>query len=112
MACQCRTGSINWQGGLIMNKYALSARNQQVIVAKHITQHGSINRYEADAIGVCSLAARIKDLRYRGFEIKDKRETALDTYGLEHKRISRYWFDYKTMTEENRQKLNKLLGKS
>lgn len=50
-----------------MIKHALSAHNQQIIVAKYITKHGSINRYEADAIGVCHVAARVKELKYKGF---------------------------------------------
>lgn len=95
-----------------MKKHALSTHNQQIIVAKYMSNHGSINRYEAEPEGVCSLAARILDLKDQGFKIKDKREKAKDSFGIEHDRISRYWFDKSAMTQEQITKLNKLLGKS
>lgn len=112
MACRCRTGFINWQGGLIMSKHALSASNQQIIVAKYITKHGSINRYDADQIGVCHLAARVKELKYKGFVFDWIDQIVLDPHGTEHKRVRRYWFDYAAMTQELTAKLNKLLGES
>lgn len=95
-----------------MNKHALSARNQQIVVAKYITQHGSVNRYDADAIGVCHLAARIKELKYKGIIFNWLDETVFDPHGIEHDRVRRYWFDYKAMNKEEIEKLNKLLGKS
>ena len=95
-----------------MSKYALSTDNQQIIVAKYMSEHGSINRYEAEAFGVCHLAGRIKELKYKGFIIDDKREIAIDLYGLKHKGVSRYWFDYAKMTQEQNERLSKLLGRS
>lgn len=112
MAYRCRAGFINWQGGLIMSKRALSATNQQIIIAKFINKYGSINRYDADAIGVCHLAARVYELKDKGFKISSISELATDPHGIDHKGISRYWFDYKAMTQEQIEKLNKLLGKS
>ena len=95
-----------------MSKHALSASNQQIIVAKYITKHGSINRYEADAIGVCSLAPRINELKNKGFVFDWIDQIVLDPHGTEHKGVRRYWFDYSAMTQEQITKLNKLLGKS
>mgnify|MGYP001261074105 CR=1 FL=1 len=95
-----------------MYKHALSANNQQIIIAKYITKYGSVNRYEADAIGVCHLAARVYELKGKGFKISSISELATDPHGIDHKGISRYWFDYKAMTKEQIGKLNKLLGKS
>ncbi len=77
-----------------------------------MNKHGSINRYHADAIGVCHLAARIYELRNKGFKISSISQLATDPHGIEHKGISRYWFDYKAMTKEQIETLNKLLGKS
>lgn len=94
-----------------MKKHALSTYNQQIVVARYMSNHGSINRYEAEPVGVCSLAARILDLKDKGFIIDDKREETTDSFGIKHKGISRYWFDYKAMTQEQIEKLNKLLGK-
>ena len=95
-----------------MIKHAPSASNQQIIVAKYITKHGSINRYDADQIGVCHLAARIKELKYKGFVFDWIDQIVLDPHGTEHKGVRRYWFDYEAMTQEQITKLNKLLGKS
>ena len=95
-----------------MKKHALSTHNQQIIVAKYIAKHGSINRYEADVIGICHLAARVKELKYKGFVFDWIDQIVLDPHGIEHKRVRRYWFDYEAMTQEQITKLNKLLGKS
>ncbi|WP_024608809.1 helix-turn-helix domain-containing protein [Pseudoalteromonas sp. TAB23] len=95
-----------------MSKYAPSTTNQKILIAKFMNKHGSINRYHADAIGVCHLAARIYELRNKGFKISSISQLATDPHGIEHKGISRYWFDYKAMTKEQIETLNKLLGKS
>ena len=95
-----------------MKKHALSAHSQQIIVAKYIANQSSINRYEADAIGVCHLAARVKELKYKGIAFDWLDETVFDPHGIEHDLIRRYWFDYKPMNQEQISRLNKLLGKS
>lgn len=95
-----------------MYKHALSANNQQIIIAKYITKYGSVNRYDADAIGVCHLAARIKELKYKGIIFNWVDEKVFDPHGIEHDRVRRYSFKYKAMNKEEIEKLNKLLGKS
>lgn len=95
-----------------MTKYALSTRNQQIVVAKYIVQEGSINRYEADFKGVCHLAGRIKELKYRGFAFNWSDETVTDLHGIKHSRVRRYWFDYKAMHQKDLEKLNKFIGES
>jgi hypothetical protein len=93
-----------------MSKYALSTQTQGKVVARYIIKHGSINRYEADKIGVCGLAPRIKELKEKGFEILSHREIATDLHGLKHNGISRYWVDLKNMDKEEREKLFKFIG--
>ena len=95
-----------------MNKHALSAVSQQIIVAKYIHKNVSINRYEADAIGVCHLAARIKELKDKGIKFDWIDQLVNDPHGIEHKGVRRYWFDYGAMTQLQIEKLNKLLKKS
>ncbi|MBH0026088.1 hypothetical protein I6F53_03735 [Pseudoalteromonas sp. SWN29] len=95
-----------------MAKRALSATNQQVQVAKYINNHGSINRYEADAIGICHLAPRINALKRRGINFHWINQIIIDSNDFEHKGIRRYWFDYEKMTKEQIETLTKLLGKS
>lgn len=82
-----------------MTKRALSTQNQQIIVAKYILEHGSINRYEADAIGVCHLAARIKELKYKGFPFNWIDQITTDLHGIEHHGIRRYSFAQMTGEE-------------
>ncbi|WP_016954925.1 helix-turn-helix domain-containing protein [Catenovulum agarivorans] len=93
-----------------MTKLALSTLNQQIVVAKHIVKHGSINRYEADAIGVCHLAARIKELKYKGFPFGWIDQQVIDPHGIKHNGVRRYWFNLSVMTDEQKQLLNKLIG--
>lgn len=94
-----------------MKKHALSARNQQIIVAKYIACQSSINRYEADAIGVCHLAARVKELKYKGIIFGWLDETVFDPHGIVHDRVRRYWFHYNAMNQEQIEILNKLIRK-
>lgn len=83
-----------------MKQHALSASNQQKIVVKYITQNGSANRYEADAIGVCHLAARIKELKYKGITFSVIDETVTDPHEIVHKRVRRYSIDWKSISPE------------
>ncbi|TMO09465.1 helix-turn-helix domain-containing protein [Pseudoalteromonas sp. S558] len=95
-----------------MKKHAPSTHNQQIIVAKYIVEHGTINRYDADQIGVCHLAARIRELKNKGFVFNWIDQIVLDPHGIEHKGVRRYWFNKPAMTQKQITKLNKLLGKS
>lgn len=95
-----------------MKKYALSTTNQQMIVARYIIINGTINRYEADKIGVCSLAPRIKELKEKGFTFKWFDEVVIDSNDITHKNIRRYKFDYELMTKKQKAWLNKISGKA
>jgi hypothetical protein len=50
----------------------------------------SRNTLEFRAMGIASPAPRIKELRDAGWDIRDARETATDTAGVEHHGIARY----------------------
>lgn len=95
-----------------MSHYALSTANQQIVVARYIRISGSINRYEADKIGVCSLAPRIKELKEKDLPFDWLDETVTDPNGITHKGIRRYKFDYERMTEEQKAWLNRLSEKA
>ncbi|MXR67979.1 hypothetical protein GNT65_04735 [Shewanella sp. JBTF-M18] len=62
---------------------------------------GSINRYEAAAIGVCALPARMQDLECIGlrYRYRDENNVA-DEHGISHQRIRRYFIDWEKMTPE------------
>lgn len=94
-----------------MTNYALSTSNQQIIVAKHIHNNGSINRYEAEALGVCHLAARIYELKEKGIKFNWIDQPVNDPHNIKHEGIRRYSFNYGAMTQEQIEKLSKLLGK-
>jgi hypothetical protein len=53
--------------------------------------HGSVNTLEFRAVGLCSPAPRIKELREAGWRIHSTRETATDSAGVKHHGIARYW---------------------
>lgn len=82
-------------------KRAKSTHTQIRQVFKYIHRHGSINRYEADRIGVCQAAARIKNLVDKGacFIRVDENNIA-DYHGTLHNGITRYSIDWKSMTDE------------
>ena len=82
-----------------MTRHAKSTLSQQVIVAKHILACGSINRYEADALGVCHLAARIKELKHKGFKFNWIDQITTDLHGIEHQGIRRYSFAKMSLAE-------------
>ncbi|HDS1206065.1 helix-turn-helix domain-containing protein [Shewanella algae] len=62
---------------------------------------GSINRYEAAAIGVCALPPRVRELKDLGlcFRHRDEHNVA-DEHGILHQRIRRYFIDWESMTSE------------
>lgn len=93
-----------------MKKHTLSTYNQQIVVARYMSNHGSINRYDADKLGVCSLAPRINELKEKGFKILSHREVAIDLHGLKHSRVSRYWIDLQNMDKEEQEKLFNFIG--
>ena len=64
-------------------------------------RNGSINRYEADQIGVCHLAARVQNLEERGLVYNHIDENGIkDFHGISHNGIRRYVIDWKRMTHE------------
>lgn len=95
-----------------MSKYALSTQAQIKVVARYINKHGSINRYDADKLGVCSLAPRIRELKEKGFKILSNREVAIDLHGLKHNGISRYWIDLLSTDKDEQEKFFKFIEES
>lgn len=93
-----------------MVKHVLSVTNQQIIVAKYIQQNGSINHYEAGAIGVCNLPARIYELKGKGGEFTWVDEITKDPHGVEYKRIRRYCLDYLAIAHTKIARLNLLIN--
>jgi hypothetical protein len=82
-------------------RHEQSTENQIRKVYKHIDQYGSINRYEADEIGICHLAARVQDLEARGLVYKHIDENEVeDFHGITHNGIRRYFIDWKQMKPE------------
>lgn len=87
-------------------KSALSSKAQASTVFKALTSNGSINRYEAEKLGVCHLAPRIHYLKSLGFVFSYKDETVSDQYHIQHKGIRRYWIDWSKTPNE----LKKFVG--
>jgi hypothetical protein len=82
-------------------KQAQSTEIQIRKVYKNIHQHGSINRYEADMIGVCHLAARIKELKDRGLIIRHFDQNGVpDFHDILHDGIRRYCIDWENMAPD------------
>ena len=80
-------------------KYAQSSEIQIRQVFKYIQQNGSINRYEADEIGICHLAARVQNLEELGLRYKYFDENSVeDFHGILHNGIRRYFIDWDRMT--------------
>ncbi|KKO45393.1 hypothetical protein WG68_10070 [Arsukibacterium ikkense] len=79
--------------------YAQSAEIQARKIFKYMLVTGSINRYEADQIGVCHLAARVQDLEEKGFLYRYQDENGVaDFHGIKHDKIRRYFIDWENMT--------------
>jgi len=94
-----------------MNKRAYSAEIQTIKVVKFMNEFGSINRYEADYIGVCHLAARIKELKERGLECLHIDENNIkDFHDIEHDGIRRYFIDWQKMSENSQQLFTRLIS--
>lgn len=84
-------------------KRAPNTPTQKRKIFKYMVREGSINRYEAAAIGVCSLPARVQNLEEKGFRYRyvDQDDIA-DEHGLLHDGIRRYFIDWERMTPEAR----------
>jgi hypothetical protein len=80
-------------------KHAQSSEIQIRQVFRYMQQRGSINRYDAEKIGICHLAARVQDLEEIGLEYKFCDEnTVTDFHGIVHDGIRRYFIDWARMT--------------
>jgi hypothetical protein len=85
----------------LQTKRAKCTQTQIRQVFKYMHNRGSINRYEADQIGVCGLAPRIKDLEERdAFFIRYDENNIADFHGTLHNGIRRYSIDWKRMSDE------------
>lgn len=82
-------------------KKAHGTETQVIIVYKYMIKHGPINRYNADELGVCHLAARIKGLEEKGFAIgRFDENNVADFHGVLHDGIRRYFIDWGRSTPE------------
>jgi ribosomal protein S8 len=80
-------------------KHAQKTNIQTQKVFNHMQKYGSINRYEADEIGVCSLAARVQNLEELGLVYNHIDENdIMDFHGISHNGIRRYVIDWQRMT--------------
>lgn len=87
----------------LRQKHAQSSEIQARKVFKHMLAMGSINRYEADQLGICHLAARVQDLEEKGFLYRYQDENGVaDFHGIKHDKIRRYFIDWDGMTQESR----------
>lgn len=87
----------------LRQQYAQSADIQARKVFKFMLAKGSINRYEADQLGICHLAARVQDLECKGFIYRYQDENGVaDFHGIKHDKIRRYFIDWESMTPEKR----------
>ncbi len=77
---------------------AFNAEIQEIKVARYMNEFGSINRYEADYIGVCHLAARINELKERGLKVGHIDENDVeDFHKIKHNGIRRYFIEWAQM---------------
>lgn len=92
-------------------KRASSRINQQVKVLKYIVKCGDINRFDADSIGVCHLAGRIKELKLKGIMFKSPRKNNIkDKNGVKHNGISHYSIDWHKMSEKSQKLFSRLIS--
>ncbi len=87
-----------------------SAEIQSIKVYRYINEFGSINRYEADYIGVCHLASRIIELKERGLEVGyiDENEVE-DFHKKKHNGIRRYFIEWAKMEPKAIQLFTRLI---
>ena len=57
------------------------ADTQEGMILAHLDEHGSITALDAIDYGIMRLAARISDLKKRGFDIVSKNEIGKNRYG-------------------------------
>lgn len=70
-----------------------STPTQRAFVLKALKNNVSLNTFELRALGLCSPAARLKELIDSGVKINSIRETATDSIGVRHRNVSRYWLE-------------------
>lgn len=84
-------------------KRAQKNSTQKRKIFKYMVREESINRYEAAAIGVCSLPSRVQDLEDKGFVYRFvDQDNIADEHGILHDGIRRYFIDWERMTPEAR----------
>lgn len=59
----------------------MELKNQELAVMNFIKEHGSINRWQAQDIGILHLGDRILHLRRKGFKIDMNKKTVKNRYG-------------------------------
>lgn len=79
----------------------LSAEAQQTRILDYLKMHSSgINRYEAEKLlSVCQLAARIFELKERGYLFLTATERATDPHCVEHEGIARYFLTHEAAND-------------
>lgn len=80
------------------SKLALSSKAQAIQVFLYANEFGSLNRYDAEIIGICHLAPRINELSRKGvvFDFVDENNIE-DRFGFRHNGIRRYSINWQKM---------------
>lgn len=87
----------------LFSQQAQSSEAQARKAFKYMFMTGSINRYEADRLGICYLAARVQDLEQKGFRYRYQDENGVaDFHGITHDKIRRYFIDWQSISPEAR----------
>jgi len=75
------------------NAICTKACNQRAMILKLLKSHPSLNTLEFREHGYCSPAPRIFELRNSGIKIASIREIAIDSGGVKHRNIARYYLE-------------------
>jgi len=73
-----------------------SAKAQICLLTAALKQRSGtgVNRFEVEILGITHLAGRICDLTKWGCKFTRRNEVAVDSYGVPHKGIRRYWLTF------------------
>ncbi len=89
---------------------AFGTEIQDIKVLRYMNEFGSINRYEADYVGVCHLAPRIIELKERGLKVGYIDENNIeDFHKIKHNGIRRYFIEWTKMEPKAVQLFTRLI---
>lgn len=74
-----------------MSTLSTSTAIQRIRLLSYLSENGPINTIEARAaLNIFAPAARVKELRTKGYKIQTLFITALDSEGRAHQRVAKY----------------------